>query len=70
MYNLAAAAKRCHVKSDVEDYVIAYGEWPEKPDVSLFPKHFCQLRKSKLVVLEIIEECAERVAQEEAGAQL
>ena len=62
LYTLAAAAKRCHAKSDVEDYVITYDEWPEKLDASLCPKHYCQLRKSKLVVLESIEECAERMA--------
>ena len=63
LYALAAAAKRCHAKSDVEDYVITYDEWPEMLDACL-----CQLRKSNLLVLESSEECAERVAQEKEGA--
>ena len=57
LYILTAAAKRCHPKSDVEDYVITYDGWPAKLDAhaSLCPKHYCQLCKSKLVVLETTE---------------
>ena len=69
LYTLAAAAKRCHAKSDLKDYVITYDKWPDKLDTSLCPNHYCQLGKSKLVVLESIEECAEGVAQEEARSQ-
>ena len=69
LYTLAAVAKRCHAKLDVEDYVITYDEWPDKLDASFCPKHYCQLRESKLVVLETTEECAQRVAKEETGAQ-
>ena len=71
LYTLTASAKRCHAKSDVEDYATTYDGWLEKLDVGLCPEHYCQLRRSKLVDLESIEECAERVAQQEeaAGAQ-
>ena len=69
LYTLAAPAKRCHAKSDVRDYILTYGGWPEKVDTKMCPKHFAQLSRSKLVGIEAIEGCAERVALKEAGAQ-
>ena len=68
LYTLTGAGKRCNCKLDVEDYVVTVHGWTCSEDVRLCPKHFVQLHKRGDVVrVETIEECDNRLRQEEAA---